>query len=70
MYHAGVVKALFESNLLPRIISGASVGSIICAIVGTCILAHLWGPFFKAQHPRYDSNGGDGNVILCRHSHR
>ncbi|KAI0018541.1 acyl transferase/acyl hydrolase/lysophospholipase [Xylariomycetidae sp. FL0641] len=34
MSHIGVLKALFEVKLLPRIISGASAGSIVCAV--TC----------------------------------
>jgi hypothetical protein len=33
--HAGVVKCLLECGLLPKIISGASVGSIIAGFVGT-----------------------------------
>ncbi|EMC94433.1 hypothetical protein BAUCODRAFT_111313, partial [Baudoinia panamericana UAMH 10762] len=35
MNHIGVVKALYEVNLLPRIISGASAGSIVAAVLGT-----------------------------------
>jgi TAG lipase/steryl ester hydrolase/phospholipase A2/LPA acyltransferase len=35
MNHIGVLKALFEARLLPRIISGASAGSIVCAVVCT-----------------------------------
>lgn len=35
MNHIGVVKTLFEANLLPRIISGASAGSIVCAVLCT-----------------------------------
>jgi TAG lipase/steryl ester hydrolase/phospholipase A2/LPA acyltransferase len=35
MNHVGVLKALFEAKLLPRIISGASAGSIVCAILCT-----------------------------------
>ena len=35
MNHIGVVKALFEADLLPRIISGASAGSIVCAVLCT-----------------------------------
>ncbi|KAK0724667.1 acyl transferase/acyl hydrolase/lysophospholipase [Lasiosphaeris hirsuta] len=35
MSHIGVLKALYESNLLPRIISGASAGSIVCAVLCT-----------------------------------
>lgn len=35
MAHIGVLKALFAAQLLPRIISGASAGSIVCAVVCT-----------------------------------
>ncbi|KFY45218.1 hypothetical protein V494_01077 [Pseudogymnoascus sp. VKM F-4513 (FW-928)] len=35
MYHIGVLKALFEEKLLPRIISGASAGSIVCSVLCT-----------------------------------
>ncbi len=35
MSHIGVIKALFEVKLLPRIISGASAGSIVCAVMCT-----------------------------------
>ena len=35
MNHVGVLKALFEAKLLPRIISGASAGSIVCAVMCT-----------------------------------
>ena len=33
MNHIGVLKALWEAKLLPRIISGASAGSIVCAVM-------------------------------------
>jgi len=33
MNHIGVVKALFDQSLLPRIVSGASAGSIVCAVL-------------------------------------
>lgn len=36
MYHLGVVKTLFEEGLLPKVISGSSVGSIIAALV--CVM--------------------------------
>lgn len=35
MNHIGVVKALFEADMLPRIISGASAGSIVCSVLCT-----------------------------------
>ena len=34
-YHSGVVKALVENNLMPRVIGGASAGSILAAMIGT-----------------------------------
>lgn len=33
MYHAGVIKTLYELKLLPRIISGSSAGSIIASFI-------------------------------------
>lgn len=35
MNHVGVLKALLEQSLLPRIISGASAGSIVAAVLCT-----------------------------------
>lgn len=35
MKHIGVVKALWEADLLPQIISGTSAGSIVAAVVAT-----------------------------------
>lgn len=34
-YHLGVVKALIEQKLLPRVISGSSAGSLVGGVVGT-----------------------------------
>lgn len=33
-YHMGVVRALWKEGLMPRVISGASAGSIMTAIIG------------------------------------
>lgn len=35
MFHLGVIKALFEQKVLPRVISGSSAGAIIGGMVGT-----------------------------------
>lgn len=35
MYHLGVVKALVENRLMPRVLGGSSAGSIVCALIGT-----------------------------------
>lgn len=40
-YHVGVVKALIEQHMMPRVISGASAGSIMAAMVGTRTDAEL-----------------------------
>jgi hypothetical protein len=34
-YHLGVVKALFENHLLPTVITGASAGSLVAALICT-----------------------------------
>lgn len=34
-FHLGVVKVLVDNKLLPRVLAGASAGSIICAIIAT-----------------------------------
>lgn len=34
-YHLGVVKSLLEQDLLPRVISGSSAGSIMAGVLGT-----------------------------------
>lgn len=34
-FHVGVVRTLVENKLLPRIIAGSSVGSVVCSIVAT-----------------------------------
>ena len=35
MFHIGVIKALHEQKLLPRVISGSSAGSVVAAFLGT-----------------------------------
>ena len=34
-YHLGVVKSLLEQDLLPRVISGSSAGSLVAGVLGT-----------------------------------
>jgi TAG lipase/steryl ester hydrolase/phospholipase A2/LPA acyltransferase len=46
-YHLGVVKALLEADLLPRVISGSSAGSMIAGVLGTHTdeeLVHFYDP--------------------------
>ncbi|EIE18504.1 patatin-domain-containing protein [Coccomyxa subellipsoidea C-169] len=48
-FHIGVVKALREQKLLPRIVAGSSVGSIVAACVGTRNDAELEELFDNAE---------------------
>jgi TAG lipase/steryl ester hydrolase/phospholipase A2/LPA acyltransferase len=52
MNHIGVLKALLEANLLPRIISGASAGSIVCAVLCTRTEEEL--PLLLEEFPHGD----------------
>ncbi|KAI8972459.1 acyl transferase/acyl hydrolase/lysophospholipase [Pilobolus umbonatus] len=53
IHHMGVVRCLYEANLLPRIISGASCGSIIASLV--CVkTADELGAIFDPTNIRLD----------------
>ena len=46
-YHLGVVKTLLDQNLLPRVISGSSAGSLVAGVLGTHTeeeLQHFYDP--------------------------
>ncbi|MGQ0622820.1 MAG: DUF3336 domain-containing protein [Panacagrimonas sp.] len=45
MFHLGVIKALFQQGLLPRVISGSSAGSIIAGMAGTRTDVQMPGMF-------------------------
>ncbi|KAL4437758.1 hypothetical protein ABPG77_005670 [Micractinium sp. CCAP 211/92] len=42
-FHLGVVKALLEHQMLPRVLAGSSVGSIVCALAATRTDSELAG---------------------------
>jgi len=76
-YHVGVIKALMENGVLPRVISGASAGSILCAMIGTRTDEECKRDMFEAEgtnapghsgilmldffRPIGTSSGGDGD---------
>lgn len=41
IYHFGVLRALFEYGLLPKIVSGTSAGSMLAAILCTKTLDEI-----------------------------
>ncbi|XP_043691023.1 triacylglycerol lipase SDP1-like [Telopea speciosissima] len=59
-FHVGVVKTLVEHKLLPRIIAGSSVGSIMCSIVATRSWPELQSFFEDSWHSLkfFDQMGG------------
>lgn len=44
-FHFGVAKALYENDLLPRIIAGSSVGSVVCAALCSFKYSEIWKVF-------------------------
>lgn len=64
-FHVGVVKTLVEHKLLPRIIAGSSVGSIMCAIVATRSWPELESFFQDSWHSLqfFDQMGGIFSVV-------
>nr|CAD1821956.1 unnamed protein product [Ananas comosus var. bracteatus] len=64
-FHVGVVKTLVEHKLLPRVIAGSSVGSIMCAIVATRSWPELESFFEDSWHSLqfFDQLGGVFTVV-------
>ncbi|XP_077219463.1 patatin-like phospholipase family protein isoform X1 [Tasmannia lanceolata] len=64
-FHVGVVKTLVENKLLPRIIAGSSVGSIMCSVVATRSWPELESFFEDNWHSLqfFDQMGGIFAVV-------
>ncbi|XP_042516961.1 triacylglycerol lipase SDP1-like [Macadamia integrifolia] len=64
-FHVGVVKTLVEHKLLPRIVAGSSVGSIMCAVVATRSWPELQSFFEDSWHSLqfFDQMGGIFTVV-------
>ncbi|KAK7278941.1 hypothetical protein RJT34_23982 [Clitoria ternatea] len=64
-FHVGVVKTLVEHKLLPRIIAGSSVGSIMCSVVATRSWPELQSFFEDSLHSLqfFDQMGGIFTVV-------
>jgi TAG lipase / steryl ester hydrolase / phospholipase A2 / LPA acyltransferase len=66
MTHIGVLKALFEAKLLPRIISGASAGSIVCSVMCTRTdeeLPEVIKTFPYGDLAVFEESGKEGSVL-------
>ncbi|CAM8968285.1 unnamed protein product [Rhodiola kirilowii] len=64
-FHVGVVKTLVEHKLLPRIIAGSSVGSIMCSVVATRSWPEIQSFFEDSWHSLqfFDQMGGIFAVV-------
>jgi NTE family protein len=54
-FHVGVVKALFEQGLLPRVLSGASIGAMVACGIGARTDAELRALFADVHALRTDA---------------
>jgi len=66
MNHIGVLKALWEARLLPRIISGASAGSIVCATLCTRTdeeIPELLANLCNEDLAVFDEEGNEDSVL-------
>ncbi|KAI9931012.1 hypothetical protein ASPWEDRAFT_100495 [Aspergillus wentii DTO 134E9] len=66
MNHIGVLKALWQSKLLPRIISGASAGSIVCAVFCTRTedeIPALLDAFPQGNFAVFNEEGHEENIL-------
>ncbi|KAJ5543302.1 hypothetical protein N7535_005730 [Penicillium sp. DV-2018c] len=66
MTHIGVLKALYEANMIPRIISGASAGSIVCAVFCTRTddeLPGLLDTYVHGDFSVFNPKGEEENIL-------
>lgn len=66
MNHIGVLKALWEAHLLPRIISGASAGSIVGAVLCTRTdeeIPDLMASFCSGDLAVFDEDGNEDGIL-------
>jgi len=61
-FHVGVAKALLENGLMPRVLSGASAGSIVCAMIGTRTAEECTNDLFQVKGT--DAPGHSGRLKL------
>ena len=65
-YHVGVVKALMENRLLPRVIGGASAGSIVCAMIGTRTDEECFRDLFQVRPTEAPGHSGKLSLNFFR----
>jgi predicted acylesterase/phospholipase RssA len=61
-YHVGVVKALMENRLMPRVLGGSSAGSIVVAMIGTRTDEECFRDLFEIKGT--NAPGHSGKMML------
>jgi NTE family protein len=69
-FHLGVLKALLEQGLLPNIISGASAGSMMAAIIGTRTSDRLRDTFEAKNLANTFEDVAEGTIGLLKGNRR
>mmetsp|Transcript_29092 Transcript_29092/g.79858 ORF Transcript_29092/g.79858 Transcript_29092/m.79858 type:complete len:875 (+) Transcript_29092:185-2809(+) len=65
-YHTGVVRTLMANNLMPRVIGGASAGSIVCAMIGTRTDEECVNDLFEVKGTSAPGHSGKLNLNFFR----
>lgn len=65
-FHIGVIKALLEQDLLPNVISGASAGSLVAALVGTRVDDDLFATFEASRIVETFEDAADAEIDLIK----
>lgn len=65
-YHVGVVKALMENGLMPRVLGGSSAGSIVTAIIATRTDEECFRDFFDAKGTHAPGHSGQMKTDFFR----
>lgn len=65
-FHVGVAKALMENGLMPRVLSGASAGSIVCAMIATRTDEECHRDFFQGKGTDAPGHSGELKIDFFR----
>ena len=68
-FHLGVIKALLDASLLPRVLSGSSAGAIVAALVGTRTREELKELFESLEDRLKDIDFYSSNTLVQITSH-
>ena len=65
-YHLGVIRALIENGVMPKVISGTSAGALISSFVGVRTDQELLGLLNPTLYERFQANDEPFFIVLTR----